>query len=108
MLPNGLPAGQGARLILLASFAPAEIADPSSITRVVSLLGPGRAIVTGLFNLDAVHQGHSELHPVYSIAILVAEDTSAARDVIKQRWALMARDRGNEGNCATGVVPLRL
>jgi len=105
---NRLPAGQGAWWRLLDSLALGEIADTSSITRVDSLLGPGRAIVTGLFNLDAVHQGHSELHPVYAIAILVAEDTSAARDVIKQRWALMARDRGNEGNCATGVVPLRL
>ena len=103
-----LPPGQGSWWRLLDSIALDEFADTSSIIRVDSLLGPGRAVVTGLFNLDAVHQGHSELHPVYAMAVLVAEDTSPSRDFIRQRWAFLARDRGNEGNCATGVVPFRL
>jgi hypothetical protein len=75
---------------------------------VNGLLGTGRAIVTGLFNLDMVHHGHSELHPVYAMAVLVQQErTDPTR--IRQRWALMVRDRGNQGNCAgDGAIPFRL
>jgi len=72
------------------------------------LFRSGEMIITGLFNLDVVHWGHSELHPIYAMAVLVKADTSAQRTRIRQRWAFFARDRGNEGNCASGVIPLRL
>lgn len=71
-------------------------------------LGPVQATVTGLFNLDAVHHGHAELHPVFAMAILYHADTLPGGGEIHQHWALLARDRGNEGNCAFGQIPFRL
>lgn len=81
---------------------------------MTALLGPGRAVVTGLFNLDLVHGGHSEIHPVFGMAILVKEDTaylpgSRRPATLTQQWVVLARDRGNEGNCAPGgSIPFRL
>jgi hypothetical protein len=70
----------------------------------VRLLNRRYARATGLFNLDAVHNAHSEIHPVYALAILV--DTVATQTGIEEQWAVMVRDRGNEGDCATGVIPM--
>lgn len=64
--------------------------------------------VTGLFGLDLVHGGHAEIHPVYAMTILIRADTSSDRTRIRETWAFLARDRGNEGNCAAGTVPFRL
>jgi hypothetical protein len=72
--------------------------------RMHGLIDGRPAIVTGLFGLDGVHGFQSELHPVYAIAILV--DSKSNRGATIQRWAVMIRDRGNEGECATGVMPL--
>lgn len=75
--------------------------SPSQVDR---FLGQVQATVTGLYTLDAVHEGHAELHPVFAMALLVSSDTIRGRQ-IRQHWALLARDRGNEGNCAFGEIP---
>jgi hypothetical protein len=68
-----------------------EHADPSSIFR------GKRAIVTGLFGLDCVHNCGSELHPVYAMAVNVRDDP--ADDV----WAIFVRNAGNEGFCSSHI-----
>ncbi len=85
---------------------------PAAADSVTALLGPGRAVVSGLHGLDLVHGGHAELHPVFAMAILVDErPTINGGDTTKinQRWVFLVRDRGNEGNCApSGSIPFRL
>jgi hypothetical protein len=59
------------------------------------------AIVTGLFGLDAEHQGYSELHPVYALSVLVScADTPDANGYFNDEWAVFVRNWGNEGFCA--------
>lgn len=85
-------------------FSSAAEVSPDSAN---AMLGIGRAVVTGLFNLDLVHYGHSEIHPVFGLAILIESETVARQ--IRHRWAFLARDRGNQGNCAApGAIPFRL
>jgi hypothetical protein len=56
------------------------------------------AIITGLMNLDAEHDAHSELHPVWAIAIRLNKDSEFnAND---DAWAFFARNWGNEGFCS--------
>jgi len=62
------------------------------------------AIVTGLYGVDAVHSHLAELHPVYAMAVLM--DTAAGGR--RETWALMVRNRGNEGDCSAGQFPLTL
>jgi hypothetical protein len=72
---------------------------------------PPKSVVVGLFGLDLVHGGHAELHPVYGLAMRFALDSSVAADgakLVRESWAVMMRNRGNEGNCASGAFPLRL
>ncbi len=84
----------------------AAVADTAE--RANEMLGIGRAVVTGLFNLDLVHFGHSEIHPVFGLAVLVRADTVSPTR-IRHHWVFLARDRGNQGNCATrGAMPFRL
>ena len=52
------------------------------------------AIVIGLVGIDTEHEDHSELHPVYLMAIHVKSDPND--DV----WAIFARNWGNEGYCS--------
>jgi len=68
------------------------------------LLDGRPAIVTGLFGVDGIHQFQAELHPVYAMAVLLSSRYSDGRTL--QEWALMVRDRGNEGECASGVLPM--
>ncbi|HEY6925529.1 MAG TPA: hypothetical protein VI653_18770 [Steroidobacteraceae bacterium] len=81
----------------------------SSAEQVDTFLHRGRlsAVITGLFGLDNVHNGHAEMHPVYAMAFTVRIDTVDQRE-LRQQWVFLARDRGNEGNCATGKIPFRL
>src|SRR5262249_24354712 len=59
------------------------------------------AVVTGLFGLDAEHQGYSELHPVYALNMLVScADTPDANGYFNDEWAVFIRNWGNEGFCA--------
>lgn len=66
------------------------------------------ATVTGLYNLDAIHDAEAELHPVYAMAILLDVDTSKIDHTVAERWAIMLRDRGNEGDCSSGIIPMRI
>ncbi len=52
------------------------------------------AIVTGLLGLDVVHAAHTEIHPVWALAIRVKE----AKDY--EMWAIFVRNWGNEGYCS--------
>ena len=62
------------------------------------------AIVTGTFGLDGVHGFHAELHPVFAMAVLV--DARVVDGKQTENWALLVRNLGNEGDCASGKLPL--
>jgi hypothetical protein len=65
--------------------------------------GGQRAIVTGLYGLDAVHDAHAELHPVWAIAVNTrVEATDKYSDEI---WSMFVRNIGNEGMCSSGMLP---
>jgi hypothetical protein len=53
------------------------------------------AIVSGVMGLDMVHDGYSEIHPVWAMAVLVNNDPN------DDRWAMFVRNWGNEGFCGT-------
>jgi hypothetical protein len=54
------------------------------------------AVVTGLFGLDCEHDCKPELHPIY----LMGLRTPGKLDK-PERWAVFARNAGNEGYCAS-------
>lgn len=57
------------------------------------------AIVTGLLDLDCVHDCHTELHPVFAMA--VRENLESSPNIAKRDpWAIFVRDAGNEGDCS--------
>jgi len=49
----------------------------------------------GLFGIDNLHEVHSELHPLYAIAIRIEASPS------RQRWVAFARRGGMEGECGS-------
>jgi hypothetical protein len=57
--------------------------------------GGSRAIVWGLLGVDTEHFAHSELHPVYALAV---EDPSSTSD--DDIWHVLVRNWGNEGFCS--------
>ncbi len=66
------------------------------------------ATVTGLFGLDGVHEFQSEIHPIFAMAVLLDAVRTGPSRHMRETWAVMVRDRGNEGNCAAGTLPLKL
>lgn len=54
-----------------------------------------RAIVWGLLGVDTEHYAHSELHPVYALAIEDPKSTSE-----NDMWRVLVRNWGNEGFCS--------
>lgn len=56
----------------------------------------GRAVVIGLFGIDTKHLAHTELHPVYGLAVNVTDP----RDSGRQTWEIFARNWGYEGACS--------
>jgi hypothetical protein len=59
------------------------------------------AVATGLFGLDAEHEGYSELHPIYALSVLVAcAETPDTNGYFNDEWAVFVRNWGNEGFCA--------
>ena len=73
----------------------------ASDPRLGQILNGTFAVVTGLFGLDAEHQGYSELHPVYALSMLVScADTPDANGYFNDEWAIFVRNWGNEGFCA--------
>jgi hypothetical protein len=62
------------------------------------------AIVTGLLNLDCVHDCHTELHPVFAMAVrgkLESDDPHTSQIVEDDSWMIFARTAGNEGDCSS-------
>jgi hypothetical protein len=53
------------------------------------------AIVTGLFGIDVEHNPHSELHPVWALAMRVKDDPN------DETWAIFLRNWGDEGYCSS-------
>jgi hypothetical protein len=58
------------------------------------------AIVTGLLNLDCVHECHTELHPVLAMAVRMKDETSPNTNA-DDEWGIFLRNSGNEGDCST-------
>jgi hypothetical protein len=58
------------------------------------------AVVTGLLGIDAVHDGKTELHPVYSMAILVS--AVPRNGGIDETWEIFLLNYGVGGGCSTG------
>ena len=62
------------------------------------LINGKRAKVIGLLNFDNEHFGsegaHTELHPIYLMAVLTQEDAAT------QTWSFFARDYGDQGGCS--------
>lgn len=58
------------------------------------------AIVTGLLDLDCVHDCHTELHPVFAMAVRRKLESSDATIAQSDPWAVFVRDAGNEGDCS--------
>src|SRR5207253_2248572 len=58
------------------------------------------AIILGLMGVDCEHDCHTELHPVYAMAIQLS---SSPQDNV---WGIMVRNWGNEGFCAHGQQEL--
>jgi hypothetical protein len=63
-----------------------------------------RAVVIGLFGLDAEHNIYSELHPVYAIAIEMEKKVNG--NVGESTWMIFARNTGDEGACSLGLHSL--
>jgi hypothetical protein len=61
---------------------------------------PAPAVVIGLLNVDTKHYSHTELHPVYGLAVL---DQDARGN---KAWDLFARDWGYGGGCSASPHPL--
>ncbi|HSY99989.1 MAG TPA: hypothetical protein VK788_10855 [Terriglobales bacterium] len=58
------------------------------------------AVMTGLMGVDCEHDCHTELHPIYALAIQL--DPRPSNNV----WAIVVRNWGNEGFCAHGQQEL--
>jgi hypothetical protein len=56
------------------------------------------AVVTGLVGLDTAHSVSTESHPVYAMAIQTDRQSALAGGT--DRWAIFARNWGNEGYCS--------
>jgi hypothetical protein len=57
------------------------------------------AVVTGLLNLDCVHECHTELHPVLAMAVRLKSENDVQKDN-DDRWMIFVRNHGNEGDCS--------
>jgi hypothetical protein len=58
------------------------------------------AVMTGLMGVDCEHDCHTELHPIYALALQL--DPSGSDNT----WAVVVRNWGNEGFCAHGQEEL--
>jgi hypothetical protein len=55
------------------------------------------AVVIGLMGIDDMHDPHAEVHPVHVLAIRMDKPANPAND----RWAIFARNWGDEGGCSS-------
>ncbi|HXT63889.1 MAG TPA: hypothetical protein VN696_12705 [Pyrinomonadaceae bacterium] len=58
------------------------------------------AIVIGLLGIDNEHKSHTELHPVFALAIRVDDNGTQSPE---QHWAIFASNWGTEGDCSNRV-----
>ncbi len=58
------------------------------------------AIVIGLMGIDNEHKSHTELHPVFAMAIRVDNNDPRSPE---QQWAIYASNWGTEGDCSNRV-----
>ena len=72
-----------------------------------SRMDENTAVVSGLLDLDCVHECHAELHPIHAMAFRTRrENCSQAegcndRDILlDDSWMIFARNFGNEGSCS--------
>ena len=71
--------------------------DDGPFTAAKNYFGSKFVILTGLFGLDLGHYPfHSELHPVFAMAVRVKED-----DPSDEHWAIFVRRFGDEGFCSS-------
>jgi len=77
--------------VVMANATDAEINAKLNPTRRGE---PANAVVYGLLGLDCEHDCASEYHPVYAIAIEIDPTPSS------NKWAIFARNWGNEGFCS--------
>jgi hypothetical protein len=86
-----------------SSYETGFITGPSASRSWQDLLSghyQGRTtIVTGLLNLDCVHDCHTELHPVLALAIRT-KDELALGTKEDDSWAIFVRNAGNQGDCS--------
>ncbi len=69
----------------------------SSFANAKEYFGSKYSIITGLFGLDLGHfPAHSELHPVFAMAVRVTEN-----DPTDEHWAMFVRRFGDEGFCSS-------
>jgi len=68
--------------------------DASDLQRH-SMVDQSHAVIWGNMGLDSEHFAHSELHPVYAIAI--EDKNSKPEDDV---WRILVRNWGNEGFCS--------
>ncbi len=69
----------------------------SSFANAKEYFGSKYSIITGLFGLDLGHfPAHSELHPVFAMAVRVTEN-----DPSDEHWAIFVRRFGDEGFCSS-------
>ena len=61
------------------------------------------AIINGLLDLDCVHDCHTELHPVFAVALRDKLEMELSENNFEDTWTIFARDRGNEGSCSQNV-----
>lgn len=61
---------------------------------------PLRTIVVGQFGIDTKHLAHTELHPVYGLAIQTERDDGHSQRIF---WDLFARNWGYEGACSSAL-----
>jgi hypothetical protein len=84
--------------------------DYSGDSPASRMINSQKAIITGLVGIDEEHEGHSELHPIYAMAIQVNPiDYTTTYDPNKEanndRWAVFARNWGDEGYCSQDQHP---
>jgi hypothetical protein len=76
-----------------------------SVDAMRRLIDHRLAVVTGLFGLDGVHDFQAELHPVFAMSVLI-DTARTATGRLREQWAVMVRNRGNEGDCSIGGLPM--
>jgi hypothetical protein len=76
--------------------------DVNSWLRKLTNGNPPYMVATGIFGVDCEHECHTEIHPVYAIAIQVNADPN------DNTWAIFVRNWGNEGFCAHGTLEAHL